>query len=491
MKLRRKKITLFKGVLTCTLFLASFVALAPTLSYGVEYRLEDFVILVDDQLILKGYAEVYSGMGGIGTGGIPRRSDIASRNSAVIGGTGPTRIPQEAPVLKDVAIIAPDLKMGNYRRVSHIIYNTLTDTCASGCAPTLPAHATLDEPDVCTNSLNSTGGTDCLPDFPAFPNIPLNTSTTDVICPQSGSVDIYPDDIAGTPIIYRDLIIQAYCTVNFHQAHNINNIDPSIFNFRRIIGNNASRYNLVFADPFIQVNVQDFVRLAEYGNINPTQQPGITMYVKGFDGTYSGVIDGIDRRNRNQLGVVRDGTPNPDLPVGQFPAAFEYDGDGQFILCFVYVKNGTMNLRGKSHPAPWRTQWFGDSFQEISSLNISLGHSGEICFDLLKECACITDFKKLGDGKLRIKGSNFSTKTVERLAIFTENHSEILKGVKIGDAGNVLAADTNLTSTASDVFVTNNPVVLPAGKYLLGIMYPPSGDTQGYCMFTEKLLVIP
>jgi hypothetical protein len=491
MKTKRTRFTMSKGILACMLFLALFVALGPTLSYGDPYRLEDFLILVDDQLIIKGYAEVYSGLGGIGTGGIPRRSDIASRNIAVIGGTGPTTIPREAPVLKDVAVIAPNLQLKNFRRLSHIIYDTKTDTCTSGCVGPGLSEGPPDPgvPDVCTNSLNTTGGTNCLPDFPAFPVMPdpfpaVGGSTTDVICPASGSVDIYPDDIAGNPTPYRDLIINAYCTVNFHRAHDINNIDPSIFNFRRIIANYASRYNLAFADPDIQINVAEFVRLAEYGNINPTQEKGITIYVKGLDGTYPGTISGIDRRNRNQLGVLR--------AVGQFPAAFEYDGDGQVILCFVFVKDGTINLRGKSHPAPWRTQWFGDSFQEISSLNISLGHPGEICFQLQKDCACITDFKKLDDGRLRIKGFNFSTKTVERLAIFTENHSEILKDVKIGDAGaDVLAANTNLTTTFADVFVTTNPVVLPNGKYLLGIMYPPSGDKEGYCMFTEKLLEIP
>jgi hypothetical protein len=153
-----------------------------------------------------------------------------------------------------------------------------------------------------------------------------------------------------------------------------------------------------------------------------------------------------------------------------------------------------MNLRGKSHPAPWLTQWFGNSFQEISSLLVSFGHPGSVeggvCFEILKECSCITDFKVLDDGRLRIKGFNFSTKTVERLAIFTENHAEILKGVNTGDAANVLAADTTLTAAASTTFITAITVVLPAGNYLLGIMYPPSGDKEG-CMFTEKLLVMP
>jgi hypothetical protein len=94
-----------------------------------------------------------------------------------------------------------------------------------------------------------------------------------------GTVDIFPDDVAFNPTPFRDLIINAYGTVRLHAAHDPS-VDKSIFNFRRIIANTPSRYNLIFVDPHIQVNVKD-VRLAEYGNAAPTRGSTGNNHVRG------------------------------------------------------------------------------------------------------------------------------------------------------------------------------------------------------------------
>ena len=454
MKSKRKGFTLSKGILSCVLFLASVVALSPAVSYAAEFRLEDFLILVSDQLILRGFVDVISG------GGAPtRKSDLGAGNSAEIGGKGPSRIPTVIPDPTDnVAIISPNVKLGNYAKVSHVIYDAATGSFVDNCTQQCIGPMIL-ENDLGNNSRNDTGSK-ALPDFPSFKS--CTPGATDVIVPLNGNVTLIPGS-------YRDLIIGANGKVHFTFG-----LD-GVYCFRRIITTAASSYKLFFDQDDIQISVQDFVRLTEYGDFNPTGAKRITLYVAGVDDSYGGA-------NKNQKGVVRGGI--------SAPAAFEYDGDGLFEACFVFVKNGTINLRGYSHPTSWRTQWFGNSLQEISSLKITLFQTDEVCFET-KECACISDFKLLGDGTLRVTGFNFNTHSLERLAIFSANFSDILGNVTQGNLGkDQLIA--NLTILSPSAFVTNADIaaLLGPGSYLLGIMSPPTGNPSNYCIFREKLLVI-
>ncbi len=319
---------------------------APNTAHAIQYSLGNFLVLVDDQLVLKGAADVNCCHGT--PAGV--RSDLGSRNSIVLGGTLSTDVPVGAPALKDVAVIAPSVTLNNFAHVSMVIYDLTTGTyVVSGSGIVQPSAGNLFS-DLGNNPLNNTGSK-TLPAFPSFPTITVGAA--DVVVPQSGSVTISPGN-------YRDLLIGAFGTINFSQ--------PGIYQFRRIITATASTYELVMQADGVQINVKEFVHLSEFGDVNPTGKSGLTIYVEGFDGTYAGA-------NKNKNGVTR--------PAGTFPAAFEFGGDASFEACFVFVKNGTANLRGHSLFA---TQWFGNSLQEISNLGITMESPGEICFTLTSQC---------------------------------------------------------------------------------------------------------
>jgi hypothetical protein len=484
----KRKMNIIHKILLGTVMVALFaIAMAPSIASAKAYRLQDFMILVDDQLIIKGAADVTSYQGGIFQG-VQMRSDLGSRNFLQIGGKLTTRIPLAAPTVTDVALIAPIVTLGNFSKVSHVIYDLATGSY-NDIATVGRLGPTLLEDKICDNSLDDTGGSDCLPDFPSFPT--FAPGATDVVVPSSGSTSI-------TPGSYRDLIVGFRGKVDFAAG---------IYNFRRIIVNVAGTYSLNFEDD-TEIRVKDFVRLAEYGDVNPTGAKNVIMYVEGTDGSYGNA-------NRNQDGVDRTSSLilPPNSPVSPEPAAFEYDGDGHFELCFIFVPNGTMNLRGHSQPV-WATQWLGNSLQEISSLRISLQQASESCVPGGIECACITDFKLISssdpakDGRLRVKGINFSEDTVGKLAIFTENASESINGLSGGDA-NADQAAAVLDFVSTDQFNTVNNVVedlqdansnYPSGaKFYLGIIYPtrpnptppPSVIVPGYCIFTDKVLELP
>lgn len=448
----------FMSKIVVGLAVLAVFAMAPLTASAVEYRLNDFMILVDDQLIIKGAADVTSFQGGIFQG-TQMRSDLGSRVFAQIGGRLRARIPVEAPTLADVAVIAPDVTLGNFASVSHVI-GTINDVGTSG-----RQGPTLAEPDICNNTLNDTGGVDCLPDFPSFPTFVPGTDDVEVLTSgliRIGGVDQPPGPLP--PGDYRDLLLGFRARINFQSG---------IYNFRRVIENVAGSYNLIFEDD-TEIRVKQFVRLAEYGNVNPTGARNVIIYVEGSDGDYGGA-------NRNQDGVYAE------------PAAFEYDGDGILSLCFVFVPNGTINLRGKSK-APVATQWLGKSFQEISSLRISMQQAIESCIPGGIECACITDFTLRSDGTLRVKGINLSEDTVGKLAIFTQAYSAALAGVSGGDAGADQDA-VNLDFVSLDRFNTVNDIqsLLVPGNYFLGIIYPLNAllDVPGYCILLDKELEIP
>ncbi|MCE5335142.1 MAG: hypothetical protein LLG06_11225 [Desulfobacteraceae bacterium] len=323
--------------------LSVFMLTVPNASSAASYSLGNFLILVDDQLVLKGAANVNCCEGA----SIPARSDLGSRNSIVLGGTAATNVPVGAPALKDVAVIAPNVKLGSFAHVSQVIYDAATGSyVASGSGIIQPNPGNLYN-DLGNNPLNDTGSKD-LPAFPVFPIITVGAS--DVVVPQNGNVNISPGS-------YRDLIVGAYGTVNFTTT--------GIYQFRRIVASTATAYSLVMQADNIQINVNDFVSLGEFGNINPTGRPGLSFYVAGMDGTYGGA-------NKNAKGVARDS--------GTFPAAFQYAGDGVWNACLVFVKNGTANIKGHTLFA---TQWFGNSLQEISNLSLDLQSPGQACFILV------------------------------------------------------------------------------------------------------------
>ncbi len=441
-------------------------ALAPSVSYAVEYNLVNFTVLVDDQLILRGPVDVTPVL----APGITR-NDFGSRNLIRLGGGGGTDMPEGAPgpacpsALPIVGIIAPNVTLNNFAHVSMVIFDQATGSytvSGSGIVqPALPCHLFND---LGNNPLQDTGSK-ALPDFPSFPTITVGAA--DVVVPQSGTVNLSPGN-------YRDLLIGAYGKVNFTAS--------GIYQFRRIITATASTYSLNMLADDVQINVKEFVHLSEFGNVNPTGATGLTIYVEGFDGPYGGA-------NKNKNGVTR--------AIGTFPAAFEYFGDGHFIACFVFVKNGTMNLRGHQ---TFMTQWFGNSLQQIGTLGIGLQHPTEICFVQALQCACINGFKlDKTTGKLTVFGENFSTKTVGKLAVFST--AAAVSGVQNlsgGDLGkDQLPASLNgLGASASTTFTTQNDMssTLGAGTFYLGIIYPVDPNTLnpiGYCIFTDKALVIP
>lgn len=332
------------GKIGIALMLVSmFMLFTAGVSHAVSYSLGNFLILVDDQLILKGPANVDCCQGA----SISARSDLGSRNSILLGGTATTNVPVGAPALKDVAVIAPNVTLKNFARVSQVIYDAASGSYnVSGSGIIQPNPGNLFN-DLGNNPLNNTGSK-ILPAFPVFPIITVGAS--DVVVPASGTVSLSPGS-------YRDLLVGAYGTVNFTST--------GIYQFRRIIAGTASSYALIMQADNIQINVNDFVRLAEYGSVNPTGKLGLTFYVAGLDGTYAGA-------NKNNNGVTR--------ASGTFPAAFQYTGDGDWNVCLVFVKNGTANLRGH---ASYETQWFGNSLQEISSLTIGMESPAQVCFTLL------------------------------------------------------------------------------------------------------------
>lgn len=445
-------------------FRGLFAVLAVTVLFGfipsngeaAEYKLDDFVILVDDQLIIKGAADVnaYTGAG--------RRTDLGSRNYAEIGGKARCRIPVGAPTLADVAVIAPNIRLGNFAAVSHIIYDAATGSYAD-VATAGRIGPDLLESDMGNNSLNDTGIKD-LPAFPAFPGT-IIPGIVDVVIPSAGSQVVPPG-------AYRDLLVGFKGKVY---------LQSGVYTFRRIIFYPSGEYN-VFFENNTEVRVKEFVTFSEYGNVNPTMATDVVLYVEGSDGTYGG-------DNKNPKGVYGE------------PVAFYYAGDGHFCLCFVYVPNGTIGLRGKSQP-PHTTQWFGLSFLEVSTLRISLNQSTEICYIRPGiECACITDFILNSDGTLQVKGVNFSEETVERLAIFTPDAALIAGGVTSGNTGSD-QLHSSLDFISLDRFDTQNDVVgalnaagyTTGAEFLLGIIYPidlKTGNVGGYCIFTDKKLVLP
>lgn len=319
------------------------------------YNLGDFLILVDDQLILPGPANVNCCLGPSGA-----RSDLGSRSTIVLGGSATVNAPVGAPTIQDVAIIAPTVTLKKFAKVSQTITQSAASLIKSGSGIVGPSVATVDP------NLPS--------DLPAFPPFPpsITVGTNDINVPAKGTVTISPTlaTFSTTPPTtvaapFRDLIIGANATVIFDPGGS-----TAPYQFRRIIANTASKYQLIFNAPNITVNVAEFVRLAEFGLINQAHQTGLVFNVAGTDGTYGGA-------NKNKLGVVRP-------PAGAFPAAFEYDGDGVFVACFVFVKNGTANLRGITLYA---TQWFANSLQQIPNLTITLESPGEKCF-ISTPCPC-------------------------------------------------------------------------------------------------------
>jgi hypothetical protein len=436
-------------------------ALVPGVTHAVDYSLKNFVVLVDDQLIIKGAANINCCQGVA----IGARSDIGSRNKIILGGTGSTDVPPGAPVLQDVAVIAPNVTLNSFAAVSMVIYDKTTGSyTVSGSSITPPLPANLYN-DLGNNPLN-TSGDKSLPDFPAFPAV-ITPGASDITVPNNGTANVAPGS-------YRDLLIGSNATVNFTAS--------GTYTFRRIIANTASAYQIVMLANDIQINVADFVRLAEYGQFNQTFKKDVTLYIAGFDGPYAGA-------NKNHNGVTRS--------AGAFPAAFEYMGDGGFDACFVFVKNGTMNLRGHSHQF-YATQWFGNSLQEISNLRIDLQHPGEICFTLPGiQCACIDDFKlNKTTGILTVSGQNFSTKTVAKLAVFST--AAAVSGVQNlsgGDLGKDQVVTTlNLLNAQTFTTQNNMSTTLGTGTYYLGIIYPVDPNTGlrgGYCIFTDKALAIP
>jgi hypothetical protein len=459
------------AMLACFLAVFMLTIVAPSGAVAKELRLEDFIVLVDYQLRLSGAASVLSFTGGLGPENppIPRRSDLGSRDYASIGGNASTYVPTAASAVTDVAIIARRVTLRNFAKVSQVIYDdvggSFNDVGTSGRVGPSLLQTFAD------NSLTSTDGLE-FPAFPAFPTItPSLNPADDIIVPTNVTKNIVP----GT---YRDLVVAYRGIARFKES--------GTYIFRRIIAN-VGVYNLIMDVGDIEIRVQDFVHLAEYGSFNPTDAKDVTLFIAGQDGSY-----GADsRRNRSYLGVTR--AAGGRLPAGIFPAAFQYTGDGVFNACFVYVPNGTMNLGGVT---TYAAQWFGDSWQEIRGLRITLKHPGEICFESPGiECACITNFNLKANGTLKVTGVNFSTATIERLAVFTEGYSAVLGGVTQGDASADQLVAT-LDITAPDTFTTINDVksLLPAGNYFLGIIYPvdpKTGNTGGYCIFTDKALVIP
>ncbi|MCE5335049.1 MAG: hypothetical protein LLG06_10745 [Desulfobacteraceae bacterium] len=444
-------------------FLA-FTVLVPCVVYAVQYELKNFLILVDDQLIMKGNANVNCCQGAP----FNARSDLGSRNSILLGGIATTNVPVGAPnpappVLPDVAVIAPKITLKAFAKVSMAIFDQATgaySASGSGVVEPLPGHL---YDNMGNNPLNDTGSKS-LPGFPNFPTI--TPGTTDVVVPAYSTLDVAPGD-------YRDLIIGAYGTVNFTGG-----AGTSTYQFRRIIANTASRYSLVMQTSVIRILVAEFVHLAEFGSFNPTGATDIQLYVGGLDSSYGGA-------NKNKNGVTR--------AVGTYPAAFQYGGDGGFDACFVFVKNGTMNLRGTSHEV-YATQWFGNSLQEISNLNIVLEYPSAPCLPTTVQCACITDFAWAGAGKLLVYGVNLSTSSVGKLAVFSDGYAQSLGTVTGGDVGADQLVGTLDFATGGDSFTTQNNMqgLLTAGlKYNLGIIYPfdpVTGNVTGYCIFTDRQL---
>lgn len=443
------------GLLTFALVLA-LASLPPCIARAVEYSFKNFVILVDDQLVLKGPASMITG-GGAATGA---RSDLGSRNLIQLGGLASTKIPDNAPnppppTLPDSAIIAPNVKLNKFAAVSMVIYDQATGSytvSGTGITPPLAGHL---YPDLGSNPLNNTGGK-LLPDYPPFPA--FSAGTTDIAVSTGKSASIVPG-------AYKDLIIGANATVNFTQS--------GTYQFRRVIANSASHYSLTMLADNIRINVKEFVHLAQYGSFNPTAMMCAEMYAEGVDGPYGGA-------NRNKSGVAR--------PAGTFPAAFEYGGGGSFNASLVFVKNGTMNIKGIGELT---TQWAGNSLQEISNLAATLRQTDEsACHPpSAVQCACMSGFDwDSATGVLTVHGMNFKSAAVSGLSAcpagtWPPDFCHII-------GSNALAFDSDGTSFSTRI---DAEVGLAPGAYYLGILYPinpETGNTLGYCMFTDKVLRI-
>jgi len=451
------------------LLIMSMIAMAaPRAVSAADFRIEDFIVLVDDQLLFTGPGSVLSNKGGDWPLSPPihRRSDLGSRNILQIGGSGSTYVPVEASALTDVAVIGRNVRLRNFAKVSHVIYDDVAGSYSkSGTSIVGPSL-------VETFAINSIAGTDSdLPAFPAFPTFTASANPLDdVVVAASATVNLAPG-------IYRDLRVGLKGIVNFTES--------GIYTFRRIIINQNSNYSLNMLANDIEIRVQDFVALGEYGRINPSAATGVVFYVAGLDDSYAGA-------NGNALGVNRVAGR---LPAGQFPAAFQYRGDGIFNACFVFVPNGTINLKGAQ---TFDTQWFGDSFKQFQAKGFTLQQIIEPpCFEVPGiECACISNFKLLSDGRLRLNGVNFSEDTVFTLEIFSQGYNTALSSFTAGAGDEATVPISELIITASDTMTTKQPLSnygVSAGNFFMGIVYPvdpQTGNTGGYCIFTDKALVI-
>jgi hypothetical protein len=399
--------------------LCPFVASAHNPIPGPLFTLEDMVILTDGDINIGGFFNVLQG-------------SICSRTGNInLGGAGGTavRIPIGAcaDTSSDVIAATGTINLGNYVYVAHTRGNVVK-TGLGGCQ-------NLKDPAM------------ACPDNPPFPSFSAsNNAADDLVCTASGT-NIVP----GT---YRDLKILQNGKCNFR--------GPGDYNFRRVSADVYSRYQLNFLDrpaqcdpdlfPF-NLNVKEFMFLAEYGLINADKTPSVFFHVEGTDGTYGGA-------NKSPLLIH---------------SAFTYMGDGVFFTCYVFVPNGTIGLRGHGTP---NTRWIGEAFAEIPSLTVNVaGPLNPECCAVERDCACIINFFDKADfdktviagSTIRLIGKGFKGSTVSQVLFYktTNNVHDVTNPAATADCFVNAAGLTFVSETAIDLTI---PGTCTPGVYHIGLV---------------------
>jgi hypothetical protein len=441
---------------------ASFSLPAMSAPWGLvpapPYKLENCLIYVTNSIVLRGPATVEADPNAAGSVDRPFRSDLCAQGFIQIGGSKNTSAPDGADTIKDVALIAPKVFLRRFGRISEVVCQGANCLDISGSPTTGPA--------VLSTALNP--GAD-FPAFPTFPAIAVPGGTPDVTVPNGGTVSLPP----GT---YGRLTLNKDGTVNFTGS--------GTYTFKSIEAGLSSHLN--FAQDDVILRVEEWMHIAEFSVFNPDGRVNIVVFVAGTDGKYGGL-------NGNKDGVTNN-----------VPAAFGYDGDGALIACFVYVPNGTMNLKGHVRSL---TQFFGKDFQQISGISLTIAHPQQICFNVLSvsctfisriSCGPATNNKLVVNGDLLTPSSGF-----DKLAIWSLPDVSNINGLHPASNAKVFmrGPDPNTGFTivgpgVGDVLTTNasTPFGLTKNQtYYVGLIGSVTGNPgvmQSFYVYTGQHLVI-
>lgn len=457
-----------------------------------DYNIMDFVILVTDQVEIKGQAGI------VPLGGKPLyNSYVGAGESVWLGGKLRVKaIGDGGCPNNDVKIIGKNVKIDKWASVCSVDWDQ-----AGGGSYTFVSYG--NKPPEMVNPVM-----DRLPQWTGLGG-PLalycsdhrSASTdadVDIIVPKNTSQVIMPG-------VYRDLIVGPFSQVYFatggggETPFDCPCRQPAVYQFRRIIVKGHTTRNKIYMPNAVEIRVRDFVVLPEFTGFNAMTDPKdpmscgqcVTLWVWGEDGYY--FEDGAAQNTG-----LRSLYPDLGDPTEFLPSAFSYAGDGQFNACLVFVPNGTMTVRG--HEA-FKTQWFGKSFQQYGGLSITLAHPGIKCWccNPHPDCIppCVFAVEEQSDGTVIVRGSRLEI--IECLKFVNlHNNLKALDQMSLcgtGDCDYPIATGISpigIDMFGNEYFQTLFPPSCGPGEYLFGIASPSaSGGSVTFFAEDRLKLVVP